>query len=251
MLIANYARKILKPIAANLPAILTGLGAAGVFSTAVLAVRVTPEAHRRILDARSEQTEELTKLDMAKLTWRLYLPAAVVGTTTVAAIVAAQGINTKRQTAAIALYSLSEKALVEYKNKVIEEFGAKADEKVRDEVMKQYVMDTPMVNSEVIITGSGESLFMDSFSGRYFTSDLQSVREAVNNVNQDIIKFNYASQNDFYQSIGLPPVSAGDDVGWNTDQFLEVNYSTQLSDDGRPCVVVEYLSLPTPKYWKG
>ena len=48
--IGNYLSK-------NSPQILTGVGAAGVLGTAVLAVRATPKALRDIWDAESEQTE--------------------------------------------------------------------------------------------------------------------------------------------------------------------------------------------------
>ena len=134
--------------------------------------------------------------------------------------------------------------------KKVQELGKKADQKVRDEVAKDYIMDTPMVNSEIFITNTSEALFLDSMTGRYFTSDMQSVRSAVNDVNEEIIKFNTCSQNDFYARIGLPPVRFGEEQGWNTSQMLEVNYSTQLAEDNRPCIVLEYLSHPIRGYYK-
>lgn len=239
-----------KLIGDNLPAILTGLGVAGAATSVVLAVKATPEAHRRIMDAQSETTEDIRTIDKVKLTWTLYIPTAASLGLTAAAIITAQSVNTRRQAAIASLYAVTEKALVDYREKVVQELGKKADQKVRDEVAKDYIMDTPMVNSEIFITNTSEALFLDSMTGRYFTSDMQSVRSAVNDVNEEIIKFNTCSQNDFYARIGLPPVRFGEEQGWNTSQMLEVNYSTQLAEDNRPCIVLEYLSHPIRGYYK-
>lgn len=239
-----------KLVGDNLPAILTGLGVAGSISSVVLAVRVTPEAHRRIMDAQSETTEDITIGDKVKLTWMLYVPAATTLSITIASVIAAHSVNTRRQVAIASLYAVTEKALVDYREKVVQELGKKADTKVRDELAKDYIMSAPMATAEVFITNTGESLFLDSMTGRYFKSDMQTVRTAVNDVNEEINKFNSCSHNDFYHKIGLPSVAIGEEHGWNVDQKLELNYSAQIAEDDTPCIVLEYLSFPVRNYYR-
>ena len=55
----------------------------------------------------------------------------------------------------------------------------------------------------------------------------------------------YVSLNDFYSEIGLPEVSIGEDLGWNMDDgYIEIDFSSQLSEDERPCLVLEFNISP-------
>jgi hypothetical protein len=59
----------------------------------------------------------------------------------------------------------------------------------------------------------------------------------------------YISLNEFYYEIGLNPISIGDDIGWNIDRgYIELNFSSQLTDDGNPCLVIDYQVAPRYEY---
>jgi hypothetical protein len=59
----------------------------------------------------------------------------------------------------------------------------------------------------------------------------------------------YVSLNDFYYEIGLRSTAMGDDLGWNIDKgLIELGFSTQLSEDGSPCLVVDYQVAPMYNY---
>jgi len=60
----------------------------------------------------------------------------------------------------------------------------------------------------------------------------------------------YASLSDFYDLIGLPTTSFSDEVGWNSDRLLELQFSTVLSDDGRPCISIDFRTVPIRDYYK-
>ena len=56
---------------------------------------------------------------------------------------------------------------------------------------------------------------------------------------------NYVSLNDFYEEIGLARTSTGDRLGWNTDTgLLDLNFSSQLSEEGKPCLVIDFKVMP-------
>ena len=56
------------------------------------------------------------------------------------------------------------------------------------------------------------------------------------------------SLNDFYYEIGLDGISIGEELGWNVNEFIELNFSSQLASDGTPCLVLNYLVPPRYDY---
>jgi hypothetical protein len=59
----------------------------------------------------------------------------------------------------------------------------------------------------------------------------------------------YIGLNDFYDEIGLGPTRLGEDLGWNMDNGeIRVTFSTQLADDGTPCLVLNYEVVPKFSY---
>ena len=50
---------------------------------------------------------------------------------------------------------------------------------------------------------------------------------------------------EFYDELDLPHVDLGDDLGWNLDEgLLDLDFGSQISDDGRPCIVINYNIAP-------
>ena len=52
------------------PQILTGLGVAGLVTTTVLAIKATPKAVRLVEEEAYERKEELTPMEVVKVTWK-------------------------------------------------------------------------------------------------------------------------------------------------------------------------------------
>lgn len=234
----------------NSPAILTAISVAGVVSTTVLAVKATPEAMRDIWDAESEMTDLLTPKDKVKLCWKHYVPALTMGAMTIACIISANTISTKRNAALMSLYTFTEKSLHEYQEKVKETFGENKEQKVRDDIAQDRVNADPVSSKQVIITGNGDVLCYDTLSGRYFENNIESIRQAVNSLNQLILMDGYASQNEFHHLIGLPPTKLGEELGWTLDNLLEIDFSSVLSEDKRPCLSINYNIQPKTNYYK-
>lgn len=236
-------------VSAKSPEILTGIGIAGMITTTVLAVRATPKAMSLIEEKKNEEwTDELSPLEIVKIAWKPYIPAIVTGATSVACIIGASSVNAKRNAALTAAYKLSETALTEYREKVVETIGEKKEQIVRDKVAEERVKKNPVSKNEVIVTGNGKTLCFDPISGRYFMSSIEAIKRAENELNKQLIHdiFGYVSLNDFYDELGLDRTIVGNDLGWNTDQLIDVSFSSQLNDNGEPSVVLDFLS--TPKY---
>lgn len=232
------------------PEILTGIGITGMITTTVMAVRATPKA-LILIEERKEEigAEKLEAMDMVKTTWACYIPAAITGTLSVACLIGASSVNARRNAALATAYTLSESALKDYQRKVIEMFGEKKNEAVKDAVAKDKVEKNPVVTREVIITEKGNTLCYDAISGRYFKSDIEKIKKAECELNRQMLDDMYVSLNDFYYEIGLDSVKLGDELGWNVDSgYIDLSFSSQLASDGTPCLVIDYSVAPRYDY---
>ncbi len=231
------------------PEILTGIGIAGMVTSTVLAVKATPKALVLLEEARTNEDgtlgDKLTIVETVKVAWKPYVPAVAVGIASISCIIGASRVNYKRNTALATAYALSERTLINYRDKVVETLGEKKEKEVRDKISQDEINKKPISSSQVIITPKGNTLFMDSITGRYFRSDLDSIKKAVIELNMEISHQNYISLNEFYSNIGLDRISNGDNLGWNIDNgYVEIDYSTCLADNDEPCIVIDYISQP-------
>ncbi|MCI9004419.1 MAG: hypothetical protein HFH39_04100 [Lachnospiraceae bacterium] len=231
------------------PEILTGIGVAGMLTTVGMAVRATPKALRLLEEEKEKKGEGLTKVETVKAAWKPYIPAAATGVMSVACLIGANAVNAKRNAVLATAYSLSEAAFTEYRDKVSETVGAKKEEEIRDKVAKARIEKDPVSNHEVVITGKGDTLCYDVVSGRYFKSDIEKIRRAENVLNRKLMDEMYVSLNEFYYELGLRCTEMGNELGWNVnDGLVDLHFSTQLSEDETPCLVVDYHIAPRYGY---
>lgn len=259
----SIAKGVRTAIKKHSPEILTGIGIAGMITTAIMAVKATPKA-LILIEAEKERQNDvllneadengwdncaqitaLKPLDTIKTTWKCYIPAAVTGAMSVACLIGASSVNARRNAALATAYTLSESALKEYQEKVVETIGEKKEQSVRDAIAKDKIDRNPVTNREIIITEKGNTLCYDAVSGRYFKSDIEKIRRVENELNHLLFKETYVSLNEFYYEIGLGNTSLGDDLGWNAeDGDIRLNFNSQLADDGTPCLVIDYHVAP-------
>lgn len=242
MSLSQVAKKFEKLLTDNSPVLLTSVGVAGTIATAVLTGKASFEA-AQILN----ETEPLEPKEKVELVWKLYIPPVIVGAGTVSAIVLANRIGTRRAAAMAAAYTISEKAYAEYREKVVEKLGEAKEQEVRDEIAQQRVNANPP-NNEVIIVDNGDVLFLESYTGRYFKSSMETVKKALNDTNYQMYSDMYASLGDFQQRIGLPRTSLSEEVGWTVEDKIEIEFSATLTEDQRPCIVMNYIVAPVREY---
>ena len=296
----------------NLPTILTVAGCVGVGATVFFAVKVTPEAKRRVDNLKKEKEDDLyhqceqqwleengycpdgehdgetpddaellvgaTNLmdevpekylrpeikDVAKEVAVLYLPALLMGGASIAAFISANTVSVKRLTATSAALTATEEAFRTYKNKVIEQIGEKkaaeviakiAEDKVKKNPPKLDENDNTPGSIPVIVTGDGESLCYDSYTGRYFNSNIDKLRRIETQLNQRLLREDFITLNDMYDELGLPPVKVGEDLGWNVmDNEIDFDISSIIIDRNDrevPCTVLDLRNPPTNRYKYG
>jgi hypothetical protein len=261
--IAHFFKSVQVGMSKHSPEILTGIGIAGMIATTVVAVKATPKAIRLIEQAQLEKGRELgtdeeslepiklTPMETVKTCWKCYIPAVVTGVSSVACLVGASAVNARRNAALAAAYTLSDTALREYREKVVETVGEKKEHAVRDAIAKDKVAKNPAPQNGVVLPGEGATICYDAWSGRHFNTTHDKLKNAENEINSQMLDEGSASLNDFYYCIGLEGTKVGEEIGWNynRDKFVRLSLSAQL-DNGVPCVVLDFQTAPYYGYDK-
>lgn len=253
----------------NSTTILTGIGVAGTITTAVLSGRAGFKAatilHAEALNRVPERDSDGEPINVGQdfvglpdiptkekiwLTGAQFVPAVGTCALTVIAIIFANRLSAKETAAMAAAYSMSDKTFQEYKDKVQEKLGQNKEQAIRDEVAQDRINRNPPNNHTVIITGGGDVLCYDVVTDRYFNSTVENIKKAENNVNGEIANHDAVPLSRFYDSIGLRPTPYTEEVGWNIDNRCEVQFSTVLSPDQRPCISIDFARYPRADFDK-
>jgi Family of unknown function (DUF6353) len=255
-LMTRNIKQFEKLIADNSPTILTAIGVMGTITTAVLTAKASFKAAdilvmtNNVRDLHEKKKPVLTVRQKLELIWVYYIPPVLTGTLTIVCIIGSNRIGNRRAAAIAAAYSLSDKAFTEYKEKIVEKLGENKERAARDELAQDQVNKNSVTGKEVIMTGNGDVLCYEAYTGRYFQSNVESLKKAQNDINFEIINDGYSSLTDFYNIVGLPSTSASDEVGWRNDTMLDIRFSTTLSEDGRPCISIDYRVEPIRNYYR-
>lgn len=239
----------------NSPTLLTAFAATGALTTAFLTGKasfkaariIQEEEYRRSLlePAVLEALPEFDTKEKTKLVWKCFVPPAISVVTTIGCVIGANTINTSRMAALAAAYAVSDKNFSEYKGKVKEVFGEKKEGEVRTAVSQDFVDANPP-SMNVLRGHGGDTLCLDKWTGRYFTSDMQTIRAVENDLSKGMYRGqDAATLGDFYESLGLPSPDCADGLGWNSDSALDLTFDTVLAE-GKPVLVVHFANQPFP-----
>lgn len=243
--------KIGNVLAKNSPTILTGIAVASGLSAVIFAIKDTPKAIKA-LELEHEKYQEtcvFTKKDVIQITWKYYIPTAIMTGISIGCMIGSNTVNLKRNAALASLYSLSETALKEYRTKVVETIGQNKERKIKDEIVKDRMARNTVNESDVIFTGNGDTLCYDSFSGRYFKSDIEKIKQSLNKLSRDMLSDNFIALNEVYYALGLKSIGLGNLVGWHVDDgLIEPDFDSTIADNGQPCIVLNYTCEPRYNY---
>ena len=257
--LSKIVRRVQHTLGKYSPQILTGIGVAGMITTVVLAVKATPKALELIEDKKEElDAGKLTVVDTVKTAWKPYVPAVVTGVLSTVCIIGGNAVGTRRTAALAAAYKISETALHEYKDAIIETVGEEKAKEVKEKVAQNKLDKNPVVEKQIIVTNKGTFLCYDSLSGRYFQSDIETIRKAQNDINDYLFSEDYASLNMFYDFLGLEHTRLGAELGWKIDSgTLQIEFDSTLASDksqgiapGTPCLVLDYNVAPKYEFDK-
>ncbi len=248
------------------PTMLFAGGVVGVVATTVLACRATLKleevleyAHTNLETARTlnhvEYSEEDRTKDVAYIRIRsavaitkLYGPAVIVGTLSIAVLTGSHNILSKRNAALTAAYAAIDKGFTDYRRRVVAEFGEDKDRELRYSSEKHEIMEEtkqgPKVSTVTRVGPGSPSVyarFFDEYSRSWEKTpeyNLLFLRCQQNHANDRFHARGHIFLNEVYDSLGIDRSQAGSVVGWvvskEGDNFIDFgifNGDNQASRD--------------------
>ena len=227
----------------NSSTILTCIAAVGVVATSIVAVKETPKALLLLDRAKEEKGEDLTKLEAVKVAGPVYIPAILIGVSTIVCIFGSNALNKNQQASLMSAYALIDNAYKEYRSKVKELLGEETDVRVMNEIAKdKYSEEDVPVDDQV-------EMFFDMFSMTYFYSTTEDVHEADRRINKLYKERGYVSLCEYYDILGLPNLDFARELGWSKRAAynsygydgIDFEYDVAELDDG---LVINTISMP-------
>lgn len=236
------------------PKIAKGIGVGGMFAAGYFLHKGIEESKELVKEKKEElEKDELDLKETVKTTWKCYIYPVVLGGGSLILILWGENEEAKRTAALATAYSLSESALKEYRQKVIETVGEKKEKQIRDEVAKDTAKQVSPSNN-VIFTGKGQTRCIDSLSKQEFFCDIETIRQKWNEFNFKLIHSDSCkSVNDWLYMLSPNLVwnldtgmrDTFDRLGWSSfKELLDIDFTSCLNKSGEPCLVIVYLSEP-------
>lgn len=241
----------------NAPEIKIWLGVAGLIASIFLCGRAAVKAHDVIVEEEEKLERPLTTGEKFKKAIPHFVPTIIVAGASVVSIgFGMKGVK-ERTTALVSAASLSASALKEYKEEVKQQLGEGKTKKIEDAIAQKKVNENPPPNDISSLPGKGAMLFYEPLSNSYFMSDVQTVYDAMNSANADMVKDMWVSENDWLGYLGLNAGINGEALGWRVDKHLidisikDASFASvrnAAAPDGTPCHVICYAYPPESDY---
>lgn len=250
-LLTKLALKTGRFLKKNSSTILTVIAAGGVVVTTVSAVKVTPEAMRRIEEAEEEKGEDLTRFEVVKVAAPVYVPTFLFGASTIACIFGAHVVDHRKQASLISAYAFADTAHKDYRRKLVELYGEEADENIRTALAmekREEGLDVYAPGLCPLVDKSEQILFYDEFLGKYFEASMTEVLNAEFHFNRNFALSGCMSMEDWYSFLGIEAPEWSRCLGWNSDSFwedglapwIEFDHRKVVMDDGLECIIISF-----------
>lgn len=248
MSLNTFIKSTKRIVSKHSPEILTGLGIAGMITSTILAVKATPKALKLMEDAKYEKEEDLTVKEKVETTWKCYIPSVVLTVVSAGCLVGASSVNLRRNAALATAYKLSETALSEYKDAIVETVGEEQAKTIKEKVAQKKVDKSDQPKSEVVMVGESKVWFLEPISLQYFQSEVETIRKAINDLNYRMIngQEEYITISEFYDEIGVRHSVDTPNLGWNIyrEGKIEVDMVATKMENGNPCLMLDYNTSP-------
>lgn len=284
----SAASKVITKIKKHSPEILIVVGVVGTVASAVIACKATTKVNKIIDDAKDDidkvhvatencvteagetYSTEDSKKDLAiiyaqtgvKLA-KLYAPAVILGTFSIASILASNNILRKRNAALGAAYAAIDKSFKDYRGRVIERFGEQVDTELKYGIKAKKFEEVEVdpetgkekkVKKTVMVADpnlqSDYAVYFDNKSRNYETNqdyNYMFLRAQQQFANDKLQTRGHLFLNEVLDDLDLPRTSAGQIVGWTKDgpdgyvnfRIVEVDRETE---DGRhePSLLLDF-----------
>ena len=239
------------------PEILVAAGVVGIVSSMVLACKASTKVHdiledtkeqlsqvKQVLEDEKFSKETYSEEDAKKDTTiiyaqtgikfiKLYGPAIVLGSLSIASILTSHNILRKRNIALAAAYTVVDKSFKDYRSRVIERFGEELDHELKYNIKAKEIEEVTVdakgkektkKTTISVVNNDGYSdyarFFDDGCTGWTKDAELNLVflRQQQDHANEMLKSRGHLFLNDVYYMLGIPKTKAGQVVGWVYDE---------------------------------
>lgn len=224
-----------------------GLG----ISAVGLAVRGTVKAVHIIEEEKKKDPDKkLTKKEIFKKVWKCYIPTVVAEAASIACSVKSGVDADKAIAAATVAYKVAKESSDEYKEAAKEIVGEKKEKAISEKADQLHTEHVINKGEPVYNTGTGDTLYVESYYGHAFRANWNFVESCVNEINESINNGDGVSMNTLYEKLGLPYTTAGNKEGFSADStgLLRVYLGGPTFVNGEPAHLLKYYAEPTNRY---
>lgn len=203
----RWVAELAKPIAGkaqeHAPELLFAAGTAGFVATCVSVAKASPKAKEAY-----ERSEGMEATEVFLEVAPYYVPSTLLGALTLTCFFGSNRILDSRRAAVVAAYSVAERALAKYEEKVLEKLGEEGAADISEEVAKELAdedcaKEQPMTFGTMVPVGPGEKLYKDCVSQRFFSTKPETVASAEAEVNRRLNSEISVPLQEFYNLVGL------------------------------------------------
>ena len=201
---------------------------------------------------KEEEAPKLTKVQKIKKIWKCFIPAGVAVVLTLTSIIAGNYISWKKITglSATAAFLAADRDNLEKFAR--EKLGDETVDKVKEAVFKGEVVDketgevktvVKFVPVDIVETGNGNTICIDTYSGRVFRSSREAIDKAFSDIFKQLDEEEYASLNDLYDYWGVHRTDFGSNMGWfyiKDDQINGIEGDSNIGSLGLQYSIHEY-----------
>lgn len=217
----------------------------GVGLTMFTAIRDTKKACKLV-------TDDMTRIEKIKKTWKCYIPSGLVMTSTMLCIIYSDKVSMNEK---IALLNTLNTVQDNYRN-----LKTAVDDTCTPETKEEIIKKTikKKVPKELYLERTSEKIFYEDYRGIYFTSTIDNVLKAEYLFNKQLSIVGYASLNDFYKLLGLQETDQGHYLGWRVDvcyssvdainPWVDFVHEKMEDDDGVEYYHIDYSNEPISNY---
>ncbi len=229
------------------PEILTGVGIAGFISAIPMAITAynhsEEEINEKEISRRRNNEEPVSTKEKVVIYAKHWWPVGLAVGGSTACIITGNRTQHKRNAAIAAAYTISQETLKDYQSAIAETVDEKKATEIREKASKKALDRAPTDEPDYI--PAGKSLYYDRYSGRYFTSDRETIRKICNDLSRQMLGDMYVTLNDVYAMLDMDAIPFGNSIGWDVNKsFIEPTFDSMLTKRGEPCVVFDYATAP-------
>lgn len=255
-----------RAVVKHAPDLLMGVGTICSISAMISAAKVSPlaklavEAKKVDIYVKEHQGESCDTVhldDCRKLTFwewikavaRYYGPVVAVEILALFCFWAAHGIDIRRQAMLAGLATTAEEALREYQQKVKQMIGDKAEKEIRNDISQDRVNRLPPPpDKNPMPPGTAKDWCIiknGEWTSPYFLNTYIGIKDAQNQINQDMICNMYASESDLFWLLDpdrryLKTTGKSGQMGWDIDRLLELEVTKCDGPDHETVYVICY-----------